>query len=219
MSAWFYRMISAPSLTGTGFRRKMKKASALWVKNRVNLCTKMCSISSDCFIRMLTRTLFTDGSTRTRSSWLRDTVSGLSSTSGEVFASISGTLCRSEACEAKLDSESAAVSVCRTQERYGRRDWDYFWSAQSAGWYAEYRPSCRLTTLLQLQCPAQCPGVRERFVKAGFQRLHSIHNRWPATVGKLGVLVRWTDVPCCLDAWLPSTTLRMRMVGLKWIFV
>jgi hypothetical protein len=42
-----------------------------------------------------------------------------------VLASISGTLCRSEACEAKLDNDKAAVKVDRTQERYGRRDWDY----------------------------------------------------------------------------------------------
>lgn len=43
-------------------------------------------------------------------------------TSGEDFASISGTLCRSDACDAKSESERAAVSVERTQERYGRSD-------------------------------------------------------------------------------------------------
>ena len=110
--------------TGTGFLRKMKKCSALCVKNLVNLCTRICSISSACFILMLTRTLLTEGSTSTRSSWFRETVRGLRTTSGEVLASISGTLCRSEACEAKLERESAAVRVCRTQERYGRRDCD-----------------------------------------------------------------------------------------------
>lgn len=103
--------------TSIGFLRKMKKGSALWVKNLVNLCTRMCSISSACFIRMLTRTLFTDGSTRTRSSWFRATVNGLRMSSGEVFASISGTLCLSLACEAKLERERAAVRVLRTQER------------------------------------------------------------------------------------------------------
>lgn len=112
-------------LTGTGFRRRMKKASARCVKNRVNLWTRICSISSACFIRMLTRTLLTDGSTSTRSSWFLETVSGFRSTSGEVAASISGTLCRSEACDAKFDSDSAAVSVDRTAERYGRSDCDY----------------------------------------------------------------------------------------------
>lgn len=54
---------------------------------------------------------------RTLSSWFRDTVSGLRINSGEVRASISGTLCLSLACEAKLDSERAAVRVLRTQER------------------------------------------------------------------------------------------------------
>jgi hypothetical protein len=33
-------------------------------------------------------------------------------------------LCRSEACEAKLDSEMAAVSEVRTHCKYGRRDCD-----------------------------------------------------------------------------------------------
>lgn len=54
---------------------------------------------------------------RTRSSWLRDTVNGLRMSSGEVRASISGTLCLSLACEAKFESERAAVSVLRTHER------------------------------------------------------------------------------------------------------
>ena len=99
------------------FLRRMKNASALCVKNLVNLCTRMCSISSACFIRMLTRTLLIEGSTSTRSSWFRDTVRGLSRTSGDDAASISGTLCLSDACEAKLERESAAVSVDRTQER------------------------------------------------------------------------------------------------------
>jgi len=109
-------------LTGTGFLLKMKNASARCVKNLVNLCTKMCSISSACLIRMLTRTLLTDGSTNTLSSWFRETVSGFSRTSGELCASTSGTLCRSEACEAKLERDRAAVRVERTQDRYGRSD-------------------------------------------------------------------------------------------------
>ena len=135
-----YQLVSILSLTGTGFLRRMKNASALCVKNLVNLCTKMCSISSACLIRMLTRTLLTDGSTSTRSSWLRDTVSGLRTTSGDVFASISGTLCRSDACEAKFERESAAVSVDRTQERYGRRDCDYKWSVTCRETGCSYGP-------------------------------------------------------------------------------
>ena len=101
-------------LTFTGFRRKMKKDSALCVRKRVNLCTRICSISSACFILMLTRTLLTLGSTQTFSFSFRAIVSGLSSTSGELCASISGTLCRSEAWEAKFESERAAVSDERT---------------------------------------------------------------------------------------------------------
>ena len=90
----------------------------------MNLCTRMCSISSACLIFMLIRTLLMLGSIRTLSFSFLDTVSGLSSTSGELAASISGTLCRSEACEAKLERERAAVSDERTHWRYGRRDWD-----------------------------------------------------------------------------------------------
>ena len=45
-------------------------------------------------------------------------------TSGELAASISGTLWRSEAWDAKLERERAAVSDERTHWRYGRRDCD-----------------------------------------------------------------------------------------------
>ena len=57
------------------------------------------------------------GSMKTFSFSFRDTVNGLSSTSGEVEASISGTLWRSEVCDAKFDSERAAVSEDRTHSR------------------------------------------------------------------------------------------------------
>ena len=70
----------------------MKKASALCVRNRANLWTKMCSISSACLILMLTRTEFMLDSMSTRSFSLRATISGARTTSGEVCASISGTL-------------------------------------------------------------------------------------------------------------------------------
>lgn len=54
----------------------------------------------------------------------RAIVSGLSRTSGELAASISGTLCLSAAWEAKFERESAAVSEDRTHWRYGRKDCD-----------------------------------------------------------------------------------------------
>jgi hypothetical protein len=62
------------------------------------------------------------GSMNTFSLSLRATVNGLRSTSGELAASISGTLCLSDACEAKFERESAAVSDDRTAWRYGRSD-------------------------------------------------------------------------------------------------
>lgn len=66
---------------------------------------------------MLTRTLFMLGSIRTFSFSFRDIVKGFSKTSGELAASISGTLCLSEVCDAKLESESAAVNEERTHCR------------------------------------------------------------------------------------------------------
>ena len=66
---------------------------------------------------MLTRTLLILGSMRTFSFSLRETVKGFSKTSGELAASISGTLCLSEACDAKFESDSAAVNEDRTHSR------------------------------------------------------------------------------------------------------
>lgn len=109
-------------LTFTGFLLRMKKASARCVKNLVNLCTRICSISSACLILMLIRTLFMLGSMKTRSFSLRAIVKGFRSTSGELAASISGTLCLSEVWDAKSASERAAVREERTHWRYGRRD-------------------------------------------------------------------------------------------------
>lgn len=63
---------------------------------------------------MLMRTLFMLGSIRTRSFSLRATVKGFNRTSGEVWASISGTLCLSEVCDAKLERQSAEVKEDRT---------------------------------------------------------------------------------------------------------
>lgn len=83
----------------------------------MNLCTKIFSISSACLILMLTRMLFTLGSIRTLSFSLRETVRGLSKTSGELAASISGTLWRSEVCEAKFERARAAVREERTHWR------------------------------------------------------------------------------------------------------
>lgn len=73
---------------------------------------------------MLTRTLLTLGSIKTFSFSFLATVKGFRSTSGELAASISGTLCLSAVCDAKFDNERAAVSEDRTHCRYGLRDWD-----------------------------------------------------------------------------------------------
>lgn len=108
-------LVHSPTLTG--FLLRTKKASALCVKNLVNLCTKICSISSACFILMLIRTLLMLGSIRTRSFSFRATVNGLRRTSGEVCASISGTLCRSEVWDEKFDKQRAAVREDRTHCR------------------------------------------------------------------------------------------------------
>lgn len=71
---------------------------------------------------MLTLTLFMEGSIKTFSFSFRAIVSGLSRSSGDVTASISGTLWRSDACEAKFERLRAAVSDERTHWRYGRSD-------------------------------------------------------------------------------------------------
>jgi hypothetical protein len=111
--------------TLTGFLLSIKNDSALCVKNLVNLWTRICSISSACFIRMLTRTLLTLGSMKTFSFSFLATVNGFRSSSGELAASISGTLCLSAVWDAKFESESAAVSEDLTHCRYGLRDCDY----------------------------------------------------------------------------------------------
>lgn len=54
------------------------------------------------------------GSMKTLSFSLRDTTRGFRRTSGELAASISGTLCRSDVCEAKSDRARAAVREERT---------------------------------------------------------------------------------------------------------
>ena len=54
------------------------------------------------------------GSIKTFSLSFRDIVKGFNSASGELAASTSGTLCRSEVCDAKFDNESAAVKDERT---------------------------------------------------------------------------------------------------------
>lgn len=105
-----------------GFRLRMKKDSARCSKNRVNLCTRMCSISSACLILMLIRTLLMLGSMRTRSFSFRAIVRGARRTSGDVLASTSGTLCRSAVWDAKLERQRAAVRLLRTAWRYGLRD-------------------------------------------------------------------------------------------------
>jgi hypothetical protein len=100
-----------------GFLLRIKKASALCVKNLVNLCTKIFSISSACLILILMRTLFILGSIKTRSFSFLATTSGVKRTSGEVCASISGTLCRSDVWDAKLVRQRADVREERTHWR------------------------------------------------------------------------------------------------------
>lgn len=116
-SVWKFVIRKDISKPLTGFRRNMKKASARWVKNRVNLWTRICSISSACLILMLIRTLLMDGSMKTFSFSFRDTVIGFRSASGLEAASISGTLCRSAVWEAKFESVRAAVKEARTARR------------------------------------------------------------------------------------------------------
>lgn len=70
------------------------------------------------------RALLTLGSIKTLSFSFRDTVRGLRRTSGQLAASISGTLCRSEVCDAKFARERAAVRDDRTHCKYGRSDCD-----------------------------------------------------------------------------------------------
>ena len=130
-------------ITLTGFLLRIKNDSARCVKNLVNLWTRIFSISSACFIRMLTRTLLTLGSIRTFSFSLRATVSGFRRTSGELAASISGTLCLSDVCDAKFDIASAAVNDDRTHCKYGRRLCDYRGSA-----YFANRTQVRIPTMI-----------------------------------------------------------------------
>lgn len=57
------------------------------------------------------------GSIRTRSFSFRATMRGFNRTSGDVCASISGTLCLSEVWDAKLERQRADVSEERTHWR------------------------------------------------------------------------------------------------------
>jgi len=82
-------------------------------------------MSSACLILILMRTLLTLGSIKTLSFSFRDIVNGLRRTSGELAASISGTLCLSDVCEAKLARANAAVREARTHWRYGLNDCDW----------------------------------------------------------------------------------------------
>ena len=73
--------------TGTGFLLKMIKFSARPVKNLVNLCAKIRSISSACLILILIRIELMDGSMRTCSFSLRAICSGFKTISEEVLSS------------------------------------------------------------------------------------------------------------------------------------
>lgn len=63
-------------LTGIGFLLRITNPSARIIINLVNFLHKIFSISSACFIAILNRMEFTEGSIRTRSDSFRETVSG-----------------------------------------------------------------------------------------------------------------------------------------------
>lgn len=113
-SVWKFVMRKEMSKPSIGFLRKIKKFSALLVKNLVNCLTRMFSISSACLILMDTRTELMLGSINTFSFSFRAIVIGFNNASGVFWYSTSGVLCRSTTCEAKFSKHNAAVNDCRT---------------------------------------------------------------------------------------------------------
>lgn len=111
------RVCLQDELTLIAFLLKIKNDSARCVKKRVNLWTRMCSISSACLILIDIRMELMLGSIKTLSFSLRAIVSGVKRTSGDVWASISGTLWRSAVWEAKLERVRADVRLLRTAWR------------------------------------------------------------------------------------------------------
>ena len=105
----------------TGFLRRMTKLSALIIKNRVNLCTKIPSMSSACLMAIEMRTELIDDSINTRSFSLREMMTGLRRSSLLVLTSTSGLLCLSMTWELKLTRQTAASRVLLTAVRYGLR--------------------------------------------------------------------------------------------------
>ena len=78
-------MIGKEETTGTGFLLRIIKFSARPVKNLVNLCARIRSISSACLILILIRIELIDGSIRTCSFSFRAMCIGFSMISDDVL--------------------------------------------------------------------------------------------------------------------------------------
>ena len=98
--------------TGTGFRRRIIKFSARPVKNLVNLCAKILSILSACFILMLMRIELMDGSISTCSFSLRAMCIGLSTISEDVLPSQRGTKSDPEDVRGRCRIEDGGIVLC-----------------------------------------------------------------------------------------------------------
>ena len=97
--------------TLTAFRLRIMKFSALRIINVINLLQSNFSIPSTCLIVIETRREFIDGSMKTLSLWLRDTITDSRSTSEELFTSTSGLLWRSIFWELKFSTHMDACRV------------------------------------------------------------------------------------------------------------
>ena len=97
--------------TLTAFRLRIMKFSALRIINVINLLQSNFSIPSTCLIVIETRREFIDGSMKTLSLWLRDTMTDSRSTSEELFTSTSGLLWRSIFWELKFSTHMDACRV------------------------------------------------------------------------------------------------------------
>lgn len=76
-------------LTAIGLLLRMTNPSARIIMNRVNFLQRIFSISSACLMAMDKRRELTDGSMRTRSCSLRETMRGWSRTSGDALFTVS----------------------------------------------------------------------------------------------------------------------------------
>ena len=106
------KLISYPA---TGFLRRIKKFSARIIMKRMNLWHRIFSISSACFIAMLTELM--EPSIRTFSFSFLLMVTGCSRSSLLLLTSTSGLLCSSMTWEEKFSKQWAACSVVCTALR------------------------------------------------------------------------------------------------------